>query len=223
LSDLPKAKAVTGRAQTSGGKPAGKPYKRRMRNYLLDKSLQLRYVAFVTVLSAIICGALGYMIYRQENQASAQILETLDGMGDDAYWNEVQQQLGDDLSSRDTELVLTMIGVGIGLVLVLSFYLVVMTHKVAGPLYKVSGYFDKMAAGKLGEVWPLRKGDMLKDFYDKFKATHDTVRARHLEDNERVARLLEACAAAGVARDGTLGSALDQLEQHHQARDQALS
>jgi hypothetical protein len=216
LSDLPKAKAVSGK----GGGPSGnKPYKRRMRNYLLDKSLQLRYVAFVTVLSAIICGALGYMIYRQEHQASAQILETLDGMSDDGYWNEVQAELDDDLSSRDAELLLTMLGVGIGLVLVLSFYLVVMTHKVAGPLYKVSGYFDKMAEGKLGEVWPLRKGDMLKDFYDKFKVTHEAVRAQHLEDNQRVARFLEACAAAGVPREG----ALADLEQHHQAREQALS
>lgn len=219
MSDLPKAKAVSGNGGGPSGPSGKKLYKRRMRNYLLDKSLQLRYVAFVTVLSAIICGALGYMIYRQENQASAQILETLDGMGDDAYWNEVQAELDDDLSSRDTELVLTMIGVGIGLVLVLSFYLVVLTHKVAGPLYKVSSYFDKMAEGKLGEVWPLRKGDMLKDFYDKFKVTHEAVRAQHLEDNQRVARFLEACDAAGVPREG----ALAELEAHHQAREQALS
>lgn len=217
-TELPKAKAVNG-----GGSAAGKPYKRRMRNYLLDKSMQLRYVAFVTVLSAIICGALGYMIYRQEHQASSQILETLDTLGDDEYWNEVQKELGDDLSSRDTELVLTMIGVGIGLVLVLSFYLVAMTHKVAGPLYKVSGYFDKMAAGRLGEVYRLRKGDMLRDFYDKFKAMHESVRAQHLEDNERVARFLEACAAAGVARDGQVGQVLDDLEKHHRDREQALA
>ena len=31
-------------------------------------------------------------------------------------------------------------------------------------------YFDKMTAGKMGQVWPLRKGDMLTDFYDGFKA-----------------------------------------------------
>ena len=58
----------------------------------------------------------------------------------------------------------------IGLVIGLSLYLVVMTHKVAGPLYKVALYFDKMADGRLGQVWPLRKGDMLVDFYESFRA-----------------------------------------------------
>ena len=39
-------------------------------NYLLNKSLQLRYVALVTALSAIITGSLGFLIWRQELYAS---------------------------------------------------------------------------------------------------------------------------------------------------------
>jgi len=44
-------------------------YKRKLSNYLLDKKLQLRYVLIVTVLSGVIAGALGFMIYQQRREA----------------------------------------------------------------------------------------------------------------------------------------------------------
>jgi hypothetical protein len=217
LARLPTATASDGKGH--------RPYKRKLSNYLLDKSLQLRYVAFVTVLSAIISGSLGFMIWRQGTQASSKIMETVDTMCEDegADCRELQEAISADLSRRDTYLTLKMVGVGVGLVLVLSLYLVVMTHKVAGPLYKVSTYFDKMADGKLGEVYPLRKGDMMQDFYEKFREMHIAVRERHRADNEGVARFLAACDAAGVAREGELGQALDALARHREERDAALA
>ena len=45
-------------------------HKRKLSNYLLDKSLQLRYILLVTLLSAAIASALGYMIYDQRRAAS---------------------------------------------------------------------------------------------------------------------------------------------------------
>lgn len=202
------------------GKPGNRPYKRRFSNFLLDKSLQLRYIGVVTVISAVILGTLGTMIWQQRNLASSQILESIEqsGMADD-----VKDAVDDDLSSRDQNWVLRLAGVGVGLVFVLFFLLLVMTHKVAGPLYKVSLYFGRMARGKLGETYPLRRGDMLKDFYDKFKEMHDAVRERHRGENEVIGRFLAACDAAGVKRDDDLGRRLDALTEHHRARQEALS
>ncbi len=216
MSNLPKA--------TASGKKT--KHRRHLSNYMLDKSLQLRYVAFVSVLSAIIAGSLGYLIYRQENRASDTIVSTVGEMGkggDPEGWGDLQKEIGDDLRGNDKMLVWKMAGVGLGLVLVLSLYLVVMTHKVAGPLYKVTGYFAKMEVGKLGDVWPLRKGDMMQEFYNAFKDTHDTLRARAQRDNGLTGRFLEACTAAGVSREGELGHELDELEAHHKARSDALA
>lgn len=219
MSDLPKA--------TARGK---KPYKRKLSNYLLNKDLQLRYVAFVTILSAIISGSLGYLIWKQEDRATHAVLKTFDTLVEDAEsetdrqtWLDVKQSAASDMSNRDTNLVLVMAGVGIGLVLILSLYLVVMTHKVAGPLYKVSRYFDEMAQGRVGDTWPLRKGDMLQDFYEKFKEMHDAVRAQKKADNELVGRFLKACDDAGVAREGNLGAKLDAFEAYKKRRDEALA
>lgn len=216
MSNLPKATA-----KTPGGK---KTYKRRWSNYLLNKKLQLRYVAFVTLLSAIICGALGYLIYNQANQASSRILDSAEELAEgDEDFREMLDTIDDQLTADDTGLIVKMSIIAVLLVVVLSLYLVVMTHKVAGPLYKVSNYFDKMAVGQLGDVWNLRKGDQLQDFYNSFKEMHDAVRARAQQENDQVGAFLEACDNAGVSRKGKLGETLDSLTAYHSKRQEALS
>jgi hypothetical protein len=191
-------------------------HKRHVTNYLLDKKLQLRYVILVTALSAVISGVLGFMIYQQMHLASQDVAANLEGLddGDDDF----QKQITDDMERRDRRLIYEMAAVGIGLVVILSAYLVVMTHKVAGPLYKVSHYFDKMAAGQLGNVTPLRRGDMLTDFYDGFKVMHEAVRKRQKQDNASMQVLVDACAAAGVD-----SKAITQLAKHVEERKKALA
>ncbi|MEM9493291.1 MAG: hypothetical protein AAGC55_29340, partial [Myxococcota bacterium] len=194
-----------------------RPYKRRFSNFLLNKSLQLRYIGVVTVISAVLLGTLGTMIWQQKNLASSQILEALETS--EVADPTIKAAIDQALSREDTNWVLRLAGVGVGLVFALFFLLLVMTHKVAGPLYKVSLYFAKMAQGRLGETYPLRRGDMLQDFYDDFCSMHKAVRDSHRADNEAIGRYLAACDAAGVERLG----AVAQLADHHQARHEALS
>ena len=52
---------------------------RKISNYLIDKKLQLRYVVFVSALSAVICGTLGYLIWQQADVATNIIREQLAG------------------------------------------------------------------------------------------------------------------------------------------------
>ena len=114
-----------------------------------------------------------------------------------------------------------MIAVGVGLVVILSLYLVIMTHKVAGPLYKVSLYFDKMAEGRLGKVTALRQGDMLQDFYATFREMHDAVRTREQAD----VITLESAATAlrmKAGENAKLADALDALDKHVTQRKKNL-
>jgi len=202
----------------------GRRPKRRWSNYLLDKRLQLRYVLMVTILSALISGSLGYLIYQQEHRASQDLAAGLDRLSqtDDDY-ADIKKEATSAMASRDQALVLKMVGAGAGLVMILSLYLLIMTHKVAGPLYKMSTYFDDMAQGRVGPISGPRRGDMLQDFFGKFREMHDDVRKRLTGDVDAMQRLLTACAAAGVERSGDLGDELDSLETHVAARKQALS
>ena len=208
----------------TGLAPPRARHQRKLSNYLLDKSLQLRYVLLVTILSAVIAGALGYMIYDQRRTASESIERDLKVL---TSHTDFQEQVASGLEADDHMLVYKMVAVGVGLVLILSAYLIIMTHKVAGPLFKVSMYFDRMADGRLGTVTPLRHGDMLQDFFHDFKAMHESVRGKAVEDVETMERALAALRSArgevSVAGRAELDSVLDALEAHIVQRKKQLA
>jgi methyl-accepting chemotaxis protein len=187
-------------------------YRRRLSNYLLDKKLQLRYVLVVTILSGVIAGSLGFLIYQQNREASESIEQDLQVLMQKSSQDGFQEEIASDLQSGDRALVLKMALIGLGLVLILSMYLVVMTHRVAGPLFKISMYFDRMAEGRLGKVTPLREGDLLQDFFATFKAMHESVRSRAVADAdvmERAVKQLRESAASDKIADE-----IAALEQH---------
>ena len=199
-------------------------HQRKLSNYLLDKNLQLRYILLVTILSALISGALGYMIYDQRRTASESIERDLQALTQaDASRQEFEDHVAGVLAADDQALIYKMIAVGFGLVVILSAYLVIMTHKVAGPLFKVSSYFDQMAEGRLGTVTPLRRGDMLQDFFSDFKAMHESLRTRAQTDVAAMERALTALrdGETGGAR-GKLDDALAALDQHIALRKKQL-
>ncbi|HET7502481.1 MAG TPA: hypothetical protein VFK02_15785 [Kofleriaceae bacterium] len=90
-----------------------------------------------------------------------------------------------------------MIGTGIVLVLGLAGYGLKMTHRVAGPLFKVSLYLTKMRAGRFDKVYNLRKGDQLIDFYDHFKTAHGGIVTMQQDDIARISAVIAAADAAG--------------------------
>jgi hypothetical protein len=228
LSDVPSATVVKdgklgGDVPKGDGPPKPRtPYKRKLSNYLLDKKLQLRYILLVTILSGVISGSLGYLIYQQRHAASSAIEGDLAALtADDKTYKELQEVVAADYRAEDRALMYKMVGVGVGLVVILSLYLLIMTHKVAGPLYKVSLYFDKMKEGRLGKVTALRDGDMLQDFYGNFREMHDAVRKRaqeHVITMEGAATALRAKAG----NDAKLAEALDALDKHITQRKKNL-
>src|SRR5262249_44450275 len=142
-------------------------HKRYLRNYIIDKRLQLRYIAVVPLASAAICTPLGYMIWAQRAQASQTIRRSL-AQAADFIGPSQQAEILAHLAGSDTTVLVRMALVCGALILVLSGVLVVMTHKAAGPLYVIGGYFDKLFAGKLPLVHNLRRGDEFKTFHKKF-------------------------------------------------------
>lgn len=192
---------------------------RKLSNYLLNKSLQLRYVAFVTVMSAVISGALGYLIWRQEADASNYVLQAFDAFTKDA---ELRGAISDRLQSGDDRLILEMAAAGLGLVVVLFLYLVVMTHKVAGPLYVIGNYFDKLANGRLPLVHNLRRGDEFKTFHKKFKDMCNALRVRAEEDSEIYGLFLAQCAQAKVDESGALGHGLEEMRKSKREKEDSL-
>ncbi len=110
-----------------------------------------------------------------------------------------------DSLENGRELILwVLIGTGLLLVLGLAIYGIKMTHKVAGPLFKVSLYLAKMKDGRFDKVWNLRKGDQLVDFYDHFKTAHAGVVKMQKDDIAKIKDVIAAAEAAGAGDNATV-------------------
>ena len=118
------------------------------------------------------------------------------------------------LEGRKRLIFWVLIAVGSMLVIGLLFYGIKMTHRVAGPLHKVSLYMAKLHDGKYDTVYNLRKGDHLVDFYAHFKAAHAGMKKWQEED---VARLKAVIAAAEEGklegRSPEMAAALAELKE----------
>jgi hypothetical protein len=119
-----------------------------------------------------------------------------------AHWTCELRQVGtfDRLERGRRRILWAMIATGLALVLGLALYGIKMTHRVAGPLFKVSLYLSKMREGRFDKVYNLRKGDQLVEFYDHFKLAHGGVVTMQQDDITRVAAVIAAAEAAGMGQ-----------------------
>jgi len=172
-------------------KPSGKG-QRRLRNYILDLRYQMKFTLTMVGIASVLTGGLGYFVHEKSREASeivkVQAMDpTLEGPALDMA-NELKKQF----AAGDRVVTYALIGFGLLMSFVLTIYGIVLTHKVAGPLFKVTLHLDKIRDGKLGKVYPLRQGDELVEFFGHFKAAHDALRKQEEDD---VALLQKASAA----------------------------
>lgn len=115
----------------------------------------------------------------------------------DACERDITAQIA-AIEGNNRRILYVMVGSGVLLTLGLALFGIKMTHKVAGPLHKVTLYLGKMRDGRYDKVYDLRKGDQLLEFYEHFKHAHAGVTAMEKADIERVKAALDAVTADGV-------------------------
>lgn len=166
-------------------RPSGKS-QRKVKNYILDLRYQMKFTLTMVIIAGALTSALGYVIMSKAHEASRVVqVRALDPT--DPFAQELVQQF----ESNDRMLIFLLIGFGLALSAVLTVYGIVITHKVAGPLFKVSVYLDKIRDGKLGQVYNLRKGDELVEFFEHFKGAHEALRRQEEGDVELLQRVLD--------------------------------
>jgi methyl-accepting chemotaxis protein len=87
-------------------------------------------------------------------------------------------------------------------VLVLLFFAIgmagiVVTHRVAGPIFKMKRLLRELGEGNLKVLSPLRKGDELQDFFEEFARTVDRLRERKAGEVEQLNHILQGLEQAG--------------------------
>jgi hypothetical protein len=202
---------------TSEAAVARPQYKRKVRNYLLDVGLQLRYTATIVVVAIFLTAGLGYKMYQATRDISKVILWT--GLVDPSTAQDLQSQF----SNSDKVVLWGIIGFGVVLVLSISAVGILITHKVAGPLYKITSLFGRVRDNRLGPAPAgLRKGDELQDFYIGFREMHQAVRARVEEDVRVLGSAVSAFETGADARVPAVQRALDELRQLRKRKEESL-
>jgi len=178
-------------------------YKRKLRNYLIDVGLQLRYTAFIIIVATLLTAVLGYMIYGATTETSQNILMT--GIVDPASQGELEAQL----RSNDRKVLLLIVLFGVLVVVSIAAAGIWITHKVAGPLFNIANICARVRDNKLAPSLrqQLRKGDELQGFYSTFRDMYEALRGRADSDlkvlSEAIA-VLEAAEPRSASADETL-------------------
>lgn len=127
------------------------------------------------------------------------------------------------LQQGERRIVVVLVVSGLLVVVGLVLFGIKMTHRVAGPLYKVTLYLAKLRDGRYDKVYDLRKGDQLREFYEHFREAHAGVVAIEQADRDRIAAALDAAVADGVlTRSPQARAAADELRAILDRKEKAL-
>lgn len=151
---------------------------RKLRNYLLDPKVQLKFTLIMVVLTTALTAGLGYFWYSEIRTASSVVrvsaLTNLD--------TEAARKVEEELAAQDHKRLVLLVGFGVILALIITGYGIVVTHKVAGPIFKMTRHMKDVEANRLYKLWGLRKGDQLKEFFSAFQGMHAALRERVEQD-----------------------------------------
>jgi methyl-accepting chemotaxis protein len=189
--------------------PAGPPFKRRFRNYLLDPAFQLKYTAYVVGVTLLVAGVLGYVAYEQ-SQAQTEMLTV-----NMALAGETADFIERTAAEADQALLLQIIAGVLILAVSLGLTGVLVTHRVVGPAYKLKSLFRDVKEGHLRIRGRLRKGDELQDVFDEFEAMIETLRAKQRQEITQLEGIIARARSAGVSDE--VAAELDGLRERMEA------
>jgi len=175
---------------SQGQTPVGaspRSYERKVQNYLVNRSFQLRWVGAVIVLTTLLLSVLGGYIVHSEQQTSDAIISGLNAY----YEAEASAKLADEFQAEDSAVLWTLLGTGFVLVLLLAGVGMIVTHKVAGPMVGLKHSLDSVTNGKYNHIRGFRHGDAFPLVSKSLVSMGDALRARETADVARLSPLVE--------------------------------
>ncbi|MFL5320641.1 MAG: signal protein [Myxococcaceae bacterium] len=206
-------------------------HKRKLRNYLLDPSLQLKFAFYAVAVALVVAGLVGTFLYRTTTalflemeaavQARSQAAENSKELGNAALSAELLQHFEDptfekqlqskskeidskyeqekqaivaqrqDLVRRQRVFTFALIAALLGFAVLTGFASIVLTHRVAGPIFRVRRIVSEVAIGKFDPpTYALRDGDELKELFDDVSKMVTALKGRREETLSQARTLL---------------------------------
>jgi hypothetical protein len=181
---------------------------RHRRHYLLDRGFQLKYALLMAGAGLAVAVIFGLWLHQAHAQAIALLAQ-------DAETRQL-------IERSDRLLLAAFAGIALLLAAALGLLGIVITHRVAGPVFVMGHYLSILAQGRFPRMRTLRKSDELKDFFRIFLDAVDAMTAREA----RHAAVLEEAVAqmrAASARAPELAASTEALAAAARERRNALA
>lgn len=182
---------------------SGPPHpKRRLRNYLLVPSFQLKYTAMVVGVTVVVASVLGFLAYRystgQTQMLSIQRMEARGSAIDDRFIRDLEAYSRE----ADLEVALAIIGGVLLMAIALGLTGILVTHHLVGPVYRLKTWMRQVREGRLKvDVGRLRKHDELKDLFEAFQAMVLSLRTAQESHVAQLDGVIEDARNAGLSSE----------------------
>lgn len=204
-------------------------YKRSVKNYLIDSRFQLKYTGYILLVTVAVSGVLGGFLWRESQQVVAQgekVAEESRKVSDMmkmqikndpvyALDPDLAKSIGNASGAADADVdkqrqnlveqqkkMLTALVAGLSLFVVFIGLLgIFITHKVAGPIYKMKMLLKQVGSGKLNFYGKLRKGDELQEFFETFATMAEQLKARQADEVKRLSDALDLVEGGGPTEE----------------------
>ncbi|HET8936914.1 MAG TPA: HAMP domain-containing protein [Polyangiales bacterium] len=181
---------------------SGPQAKRRLRNYLLVPSFQLKYTAMVVGVTVIVASVLGLLAYDySKGQTQMLTINKIEAKGnaiDESFIRDLERYSED----ADRKVALRIVGGVILLAIALGFTGILVTHRLVGPVYRLKLCARQVRDGHLSlAVNGLRKGDELQDLFEAFREMVASLRTAQQRDISELDVAIERAREAGLTSE----------------------
>ncbi|MGC8927678.1 MAG: hypothetical protein ACP5QK_07115 [Myxococcota bacterium] len=150
-----------------------KPFRRKQ--FLINRAFQIKYTVIIAVIGIIIAVLWGTLFYKASKENSQQMLMLVQM---DPNLSSMTDIIKEKLAAEDSKIMFYLIAFILAIFLSLVIWGILITHRIAGPIFIISRYVDSITDGKIPETRPLRKKDELKEFFEKFNRMLEALKER---------------------------------------------
>ncbi len=178
------------------------------RRYLVDRGFQLKYALLMALAGLVVAAIFGVWLHQAHVQATALL-------SPDAETRALVER-------SDRLLLGAFVAISLLLAAALGLLGVVITHRVAGPVFVMGHYLQVLAEGRFPRMRTLRRSDELKGFFRTFIDAIDMMKIREARHTAVLEDALRRMRAAAVAAP-ELAPAIEALARAAQERRAALA
>lgn len=180
----PESPATAPAPEVGAGLPR-MPHKRSLRNYLINRGFQLKWIGLILVLTTLLFATLGGYIYWYEKHTTDSILTDLSQL----YSVEELEVMQSMFSESDSEVLGGLLAAGTVLILLLAAVGIVLTHKVAGPMYALVLGMNRITTGDWSSRRGFRRGDEFQEVGQSFQRMTGALRDKELAELDQLEAL----------------------------------